>query len=77
MRPLKNYSIHINKHVHTKKIKKKKNDIMRVKNFNGGAEYEKTTNINLEQVFILNSLTLLNDTRYQNKPIYKLIHGPN
>ena len=76
MRPLKKYRIRINKHVHTKKcFFRKKNHIMGVENFNGGAKYEKTTNFNLEQLYsIQNDKSLLNDTKHQNKLIYKLIN---
>ena len=53
MRPLKKYGIHINIYVYTKKIFFfKKNHIMGVENFNGGAKYKKTTNFNLSN-FIL------------------------
>ena len=36
-------------------------------NFNGGAKYEKSTNFNLEQVYLIpNDIELLNDTEHQN-----------
>ena len=71
MRPLKKYGIHINNHVHTKKI----SHIVGVENLNGGAKYKKTTNFNIEHFFFIqNYKALLNDIEHQNKLIYKLIH---
>ena len=75
MRSLKKYGIHINKHFYTKKNFFSKNPhIVGVKNFNGVAKYDKTTNFNLEHFFIQNYEALLNDVEHQDKPIYKLIH---
>ena len=43
-------------------------------NFNRGAKYEKTTNFNLDQFYLIqNNSVLLNDTEHQNTQIYKLI----
>ena len=46
---------------------------MVVVNFNGGANYEKTTIFNLRQFYIIqNDKAPLNDAQHQNKKFYKI-----